>query len=102
MRTAGADPATPPALSATVEVGANTARTVAGVGNFADLGLDILEDDLTLPPTGQARVRVIAAAATAATLDVSLSGGAELAQRPRVRRHVRLRRRPRRERPASR
>jgi hypothetical protein len=80
MRTAGADPATPPALSATVEVGANTAWTVAGVGNFADLGLDILEDDLTLPPTGQARVRVIAAAATATTLDVSLSGGAELAQ----------------------
>jgi hypothetical protein len=80
MRTAGADPATPPALSATVEVGADTARTVAGVGNFADLGLDILEDDLTLPPAGQARVRVIAAAATAATLDVSLSGGAELAQ----------------------
>jgi hypothetical protein len=79
MRTAGADPATPPALSATVEVAANTARTVAGVGNFADLGLDILEDDLTLPPPGQARVRVIAAAAAASTLDVSLSGGPELA-----------------------
>jgi len=80
MRTAGADPATPPALSATVEVGADTARTVAGVGNFADLGLEILEDDLTLPPSGQARVRVIAAAAAASTLDVSLSGGPELAQ----------------------
>ena len=80
MRTAGADPATPPALSATVEVGADTARTVAGVGNFADLGLEILEDDLTLPPSGQARVRVIAAAAAASTLDVSLAGGPELAQ----------------------
>jgi hypothetical protein len=80
MRTAGADPATPPALSATVQVGANTARTVAGVGSFADLGLAILEDDLTLPPPGQARVRVIAAAAAASTLDVSLSGGPELAR----------------------
>jgi hypothetical protein len=80
MRTAGADPATPPALSATVDVGANSARTVAGVGNFADLGLEILEDDLTLPPSGQARVRVIAAAAAASTIDVSLSGGPELAQ----------------------
>lgn len=79
MRTAGADPATPPALSATVEVGANTARTVAGVGNFADLGLDILEDDLSLPAAGQARVRVIAAAAAAGTLDVSLPGGPDLA-----------------------
>jgi hypothetical protein len=79
MRTAGADPATPPALSATVEVGANTARTVAGVGSFADLGLDILDDDLSLPAAGQARVRVIAAAAAASTLDVSLTGGPELA-----------------------
>ena len=50
----------PPSRSA-----AGTARTVAGVGHFADLGLDVLDDDLTLPPAGQARVRVIAAAAAA-------------------------------------
>lgn len=80
MRPAGADPGTPPVLSATVEVGADTARTVAGVGNFADLGLDILDDDLSLPAAGQARVRVIAAAAAARTLDVSVTGGPELAR----------------------
>ncbi len=71
MREAGADPEAPPVLSTTVEVGSDTARTVAGVGAFADLGLEVLEDDLTLPASGQARVRVVAAAATAASLDAT-------------------------------
>ena len=74
MRQAGADPATPPVLSTTVQVGADSARTVAGVGRFADLGLAVIEDDLTRPPSGQARVRVVAAAATAPTLDASVAG----------------------------
>jgi Domain of unknown function (DUF4397) len=74
MRPAGADPATPPVLSTTVQVGADSARTVAGVGRFADLGLAVIEDDLTRPPSGQARVRVVAAAATAPTLDASVNG----------------------------
>ena len=46
MRQAGADPASPPVLSTTVEVDAGQARTVAGVGPFAGLGLEVLEDDL--------------------------------------------------------
>lgn len=79
MRSAGDDPGTPPVLSTTVEVGADSARTVAGVGPFADLGLAVLRDDLTLPPSGQSRLRVIAAAANAPTLDVALPGGAPLA-----------------------
>jgi hypothetical protein len=74
MRTAGADPASPPVLSTTVDVAAGSARTVAGVGRLADLGLTVLEDDLTPPPAGSARVRVIAAAASAPTLDVSVAG----------------------------
>ena len=74
MREAGADPAAPPVLSTTVQVGSDSARTVAGVGRFADLGLEVLEDDLALPPTGQARVRVVSAAATAPTLDASAGG----------------------------
>ena len=79
MRAAGDDPATPPVLSTTVEVGVNSARTVAGVGYFADLGLEVLEDDLTLPSPGQARMRVVAAAAGAGALDVSRVGGPDLA-----------------------
>ena len=78
MRQAGADPATPPVLSTTVQVGPDSARTVAGVGRFADLGLEVLEDDLALPPSGRARVRVVSAAANAPTLDAS-AGGTDLA-----------------------
>lgn len=78
MRQAGADPAAPPVLSTTVQIDSGDARTVAGVGRFADLGLDVFEDDLTLAPSGQARVRVISAAATAPTLDAAV-GGTDLA-----------------------
>lgn len=74
MREAGASPDTPPVLSTTVEVTGETARTVAGVGNFADLGLEIIDDSLDLPPTGQARVRVLAGASNAETLDIALPG----------------------------
>jgi uncharacterized protein DUF4397 len=80
MREAGADPASPPVLSTTVEVTAGSARTVAGVGRFATLGLTVLEDDLTPPPSGSSRVRVIAAAAGAPTLDASVAGGGQLAR----------------------
>ena len=86
MRAAGDDPATPPVLSTTVEVGADTARTVAGVGYFADLGLKVLEDDLALPPPGQARMRVVAAAAAASTHRRLARGRARPRERPRVRR----------------
>ncbi|SFO89346.1 protein of unknown function [Geodermatophilus dictyosporus] len=79
MRPAGADPGTPPVLSTTVQVDADSARTVAGVGPFADLGLEVLEDDLTPPAPGSARLRVVAAAAGAQTLDVAVPGGPALA-----------------------
>ncbi|RBY79772.1 DUF4397 domain-containing protein [Geodermatophilus sp. TF02-6] len=75
MRSQGAAPDSPPILSATVDVAPGTARTVAGLGYFADLGLKVLDDDLTLPPAGQARVRVINASAHAPELDASLADG---------------------------
>jgi hypothetical protein len=79
MRQAGADPASPPVLSTTVQIAVAQARTVAGVGLFADLGLEVLEDDLTPPAAGSARIRVVAAAASADRLDVALPGGTTLA-----------------------
>lgn len=79
MREAGADPATPPVLSTTVDVGGSTARTVAGVGLFADLGLAIIDDALDTPPPGQARVRVLAGAANAESLDVGFADGSVVA-----------------------
>jgi uncharacterized protein DUF4397 len=75
MLPAGSDPSSPPILSATVDIAPGTAHTVAGLGYFADLGLEVLDDDLTLPSTGQSRVRVINAAANAQELDVTLADG---------------------------
>jgi hypothetical protein len=74
VRAVGAAPGSPPVLSTTVELPASTARTVAAVGSFADLRLVVLDDDLTPPPAGSARVRVLAAAAGAPSLDVSAAG----------------------------
>lgn len=74
MRRAGDAPSTPPVLSTVVDVQPGSARTVTGLGAFADLALKVLDDDLTLPPADRARVRVIGAAGTARDLDASLAG----------------------------
>ncbi|MGY1636495.1 DUF4397 domain-containing protein [Geodermatophilus sp. SYSU D00742] len=73
IRAVDADRGSPPLLSATVDVPAGAARTVAAVGSFADLRLVVLDDELTPPPPGAARVRVLAAAGTP-PLDVSAGG----------------------------
>nr|WP_255411228.1 class F sortase [Blastococcus sp. TF02-9] len=79
VRPADSPGATPPALSLRVEVAAGEARTLALTGTFADLGLQPLPDDLTPPDDGTARVRVLAAAAGAPTVDVAVEGGPPLA-----------------------
>ena len=79
MREAGAAETAPPVLSTTVEITEGSARTVAGVGLFADLGLKVIEDALETPPEGQARVRVLAGASNAESLDVTLADGTEVA-----------------------
>ena len=43
MLPVGSPPDAQPILSATVDVAPGSARTVAGLGHFADLGLDVLE-----------------------------------------------------------
>ncbi|MCZ2829560.1 DUF4397 domain-containing protein [Modestobacter sp. VKM Ac-2986] len=79
-RGAGADPSSPPVLATTVTVTGGTATTIAGVGYFAELGFAVLPDDLTLPAAGQARARVINAAATASPVDLSLGTDTTLAR----------------------
>ncbi|MCZ2806683.1 DUF4397 domain-containing protein [Modestobacter sp. VKM Ac-2983] len=79
VRAAGADPTTPPVLATRVTVAPGAATTVAAVGRFADLGLAVRTDDLTLPPAETARVRVVNAAAAGSPLDVALGGGTVLA-----------------------
>lgn len=80
MRPAGADASTIPVISTTLTAEEGSAYTVAGVGNFNDLGLTVLDDDLTLPPDGQSRVRVIQASASQPELDITVDGGPSLGQ----------------------
>ena len=79
MRNAGAAAESPPVLTTQVTVEAGKAYTVAGVGRHADLGLRVIPDDLTLPDSGKARVRVVQASIQAPILDVSVASGSTIA-----------------------
>jgi uncharacterized protein DUF4397 len=79
MRLAGADPSTPPVLTTQVEVAADGAYTVAGVGRNADLGLDVIEDDLAMPASGKAKVRVVHASVRAPVLTMAVADGPTIA-----------------------
>ncbi|MFL6144160.1 MAG: class F sortase [Labedaea sp.] len=76
MRPAGAAPTTKPVISATLDAAAGRAYTVAGLGHFADLALRVLEDEIGLPPSGQARMRVVNAAPLAGDLTIRREGTA--------------------------
>jgi hypothetical protein len=79
MRPAGAAASTPAVISTSVRATAGSAHTIAGVGRYSSLGLTVLDDDLTPPPSGRARVRVIQASARQPQLDVSVLGGPTVA-----------------------
>jgi hypothetical protein len=75
MRKANAQPSTKALLTTEVTVVPGRAYTVAGVGRFADLGLRVLRDDLTLPRAGDAKVRIIQASVRAPVLTVAVENG---------------------------
>ena len=79
LRAAGSPRTAPPMLSARVAVPPGGAVTVALTGRFADLAVTPVAEDLSPPPEGSARVRVLAAAAGAEALDVAHPGGPVLA-----------------------
>jgi hypothetical protein len=79
VRRAGAALDTPAVLSTTVELSAEGARTVALSGSFADLGLQVVDDDLATPPEGHGRVRVLDGTSPDGRVDVRLPDGTELA-----------------------
>ena len=95
MRAAGAAPDTPPVLSTTVEVAGDSARTVAGVGLFANLGLEIIDDSLATPPQRAGPDAGARGASNAQTVDVATADGTAVATALALRHHQRLRRRPR-------
>jgi hypothetical protein len=79
MRQAGAPASEKPVLTTLVTVANGKAYTVAGVGRFADLGLRVIEDDLTLPGGDRAKVRIMQASVRAPLLDVSVANGPAIA-----------------------
>jgi hypothetical protein len=80
MRAAGAPASAKPVLTTSVRVAPGHAYTVAGVGRHADLGLRVLDDDLSLPPAGLAKVRIVQASVRAPQLRVAISGGQVIAE----------------------
>jgi hypothetical protein len=73
MRGAGASATSAPVLSASVDVVAGHAYTVAGLGPESGLRLQVLDDDLTTP-SGQALVRVIQASLKQSVVSVNWGG----------------------------
>jgi hypothetical protein len=80
MRPSGAPASEPAVLTTQVSVAAGRAYTVAGVGRYADLGLRVLRDDISLPAQNQAKVRIVQASVRAPVLDVSVLGGPSIAE----------------------
>jgi hypothetical protein len=79
MRAAGAAASSKPVLSTEVDVSAGHAYTVAGMGPFSALRLQVLEDRLTTPP-GKALVRVIEASLLQKRVTVQLNGATLVGQ----------------------
>jgi Domain of unknown function (DUF4397) len=80
MRPSGAAATTPPVLTTQVTVTAGGAFTVAGVGRYAELGLKVLKDDLSLPAENKTKVRIVQASVQAPILGVSVANGPSIAQ----------------------
>ena len=78
----GAGNATTPVVSSALKAEAGSSYTLASVGAADKRALAVFDDDLTAPPTGRARVRVINAAPPAPVLDVRGPGGAPFSHRP--------------------
>ncbi|MFC5379978.1 DUF4397 domain-containing protein [Aquipuribacter nitratireducens] len=78
LRPAGSDPSSDPVLSLTFDLTAGQAYTVAGLGSSDDPSLELLEDELTRPADGTARVRLLGASLEAPTAQVSAVDGPAL------------------------
>ena len=68
-----------PVLTTSVEIAAGASYTSVAVGRRAELMQKVFADDLTPPPAGQARVRVIHAASAVPTLAAAGTDGVDVA-----------------------
>ena len=73
------EPQAPPMVTSRVEVMDGGALTVAVTGTADSVQARALPDDLTPPPAGQARVRLLQGASTAPTIDVTAVDGPDIA-----------------------
>ncbi|MFY0408175.1 DUF4397 domain-containing protein [Solicola sp. PLA-1-18] len=80
VRTPGSSMSDTPLLSATIDAKPGAGYTIAGLGTKTEPQVKVLDDDLTPPAQGSARVRLINATADVGSLDVSVNGGGLLAQ----------------------
>ena len=80
MRPAGAPPTSAAALRVSATLDDGLAYTFAAFGRSRSLETDLVTDDLSAPPAGQARVRLIQAAGDSGKVDVS-AGSAPLVAR---------------------
>lgn len=84
MVPAGSSASTSPLLSAVIKVTPGTASTVAAFGSNRKLTLKTFTDDLTPPPAGSARVRLIQASTKVPTVDVLTAQGLSIAKSARA------------------
>jgi hypothetical protein len=73
MRGAGAKPSSKPVLSTTVNIATGQTYTVAGMGPFSGIRLQILHDSL-VTPKGKAKIRVIQASLQEHTVKFTADG----------------------------
>jgi hypothetical protein len=78
VRPANAPASSKPVIKATATVQGGQAFTVAAVGALASIRGRIYSDDLSAPPPGQGKVRVIHAAVGVPAVDVAVRGGPTL------------------------
>jgi uncharacterized protein DUF4397 len=75
MRPHGADPSTPVVFSWTLDAKPGQAFTALAIGMNKTLQGKVLSDDLTAPPAGQSRVRIVQASDTAPRADITADNG---------------------------
>jgi hypothetical protein len=78
VRAAGAPASSPPVLSASAALAADTYYTVAAVDRLSQIKARVFTDSNAAPAAGKAHVQVIHASPDAPAVDVALKGGAVL------------------------
>ena len=80
FREAGAPMSTTPMVAKTVQVQAGSATTLLATGDKENVQPKVLVDNLTPPPSGLAKVRIVSGAANGGSVSATLSDGTAIAQ----------------------